>query len=121
MILGKQPIEVVPSLLYNSSCLLTTASTYISGGFPTKLGEYLLSGVPVVATKAGEISNFLEDGINSYLCEVDNWEDISEKLFYIHNHSFEAAKIGKSGYQLAITKFNILTYLKDLTFFLSQS
>lgn len=121
LILGKQPIEVVPSLLYNSSCLLTTASTYISGGFPTKLGEYLLSGVPVVATKAGEISNFLEDGINSYLCEVDNWEDISEKLFYIHNHSFEAAKIGKSGYQLAITKFNILTYLKDLTFFLSQS
>ena len=83
--------------------------------------QYLLSGVPVVATKAGEISNFLEDGINSYLCEVDNWEDISEKLFYIHNHSFEAAKIGKSGYQLAITKFNILTYLKDLTFFLSQS
>lgn len=119
IILGKQPIEIIPSLLYNSSCLLTTASTYISGGFPTKLGEYLLSGVPVVVTKAGEIPNYLEDEKNAFLCEVDNTQQIAEKIFFVHTHFDKALQIGQAGRQLALTTFNVSSYIEDLVDFLS--
>ena len=33
-------------------------------GFPTKLGEYLATGKPVVVTRVGEIGDFLEDMVN---------------------------------------------------------
>lgn len=118
IIMGKQPIEKVPYLLYNSSCLLTTASTYISGGFPTKLGEYLLSGVPVVVTKAGEIPNFIDDRVHAYLCEVNNITQIAENLYYVHTHPIEAKVIGENGHTLAMTKFNITNYSKELNEFL---
>ena len=118
LIMGKQPIEKVPYYLYNSSCLLTTASTYISGGFPTKLGEYLLSGVPVVVTKAGEISNYLIDNKDAFLCEVNNISQIGQKLFYVHTHEAEAAIVGEKGKVVAMTKFNIATYIKELEAFL---
>ena len=36
------------------------------GGFPTKLGEYLATGNPVVVTKVGEIPNYLIDGVNAF-------------------------------------------------------
>lgn len=119
LILGKQSISIVPSLLYNSSCLLTTASRYISGGFPTKLGEYLLSGVPVVVTKAGEIPSYLEDNTNAFLCEVNNIQHIAERLFYVHTHHSDALLVGQHGRQLAMTKFNVNTYIEDLVEFLS--
>lgn len=119
IVLGKQPIGKIPTFLHNSSCLLTTASTYISGGFPTKLGEYLLSGVPVVVTKAGEIPNYLEDGKNAFLCEVDDLEQIADKLYYVHTHIDEADSVGLAGRQLALSKFNISTYIDSLVNFLS--
>ncbi len=119
IILGKQPIDKVPSYLHNSSCLLTTASTYISGGFPTKLGEYLLSGVPVVVTKAGEIPDYLENQKNAFLCDVENIKQIGESLYYVHTNPINAAQVGKCGRELALTKFNISTYLQDLIEFLS--
>lgn len=60
-IMGTVDISDVPKLLYNASCLVTTPNFYISGGFPTKLGEYMLSGTPVVATNVGEISKYVVD------------------------------------------------------------
>lgn len=118
MIMGKQPIEKVPHYLYNSSCLLTTASTYISGGFPTKLGEYLLSGVPVVVTKAGEIAHYLTDNEDAFLCEANNISQIGQRLFYVHTHEKEATSVGERGRIIAKTKFNIWTYISDLETFL---
>lgn len=119
LIMGQQPIEKVPYYLYNSSCLLTTASTYISGGFPTKLGEYLLSGVPVVVTKAGEIPDYLSDMKDALLCEVGDYNQIAEKLYYVHSHRNESQTIGSNGRIVATTKFNIATYSNELINFLS--
>jgi len=41
--------------------------------FPTKIGEYLASGRPVINNSVGEITRFLEDGVNAaYLCPGDS-------------------------------------------------
>jgi len=49
--------DKVPDLLINAKilCLARPNNKQAEGGFPTKLGEYLASGVPIVVTNIGEI------------------------------------------------------------------
>lgn len=42
--------------------------------------EALNYALPVVATKVGGIPEVVEDGVNGYLCEKENANDLSEKL-----------------------------------------
>lgn len=91
------------------------------GGFPTKLGEYLATGKPVVVTRVGDIPNFISDGINGYLSEP-NSRDFARKIIEIlHNYS-TASKVGESGRKLAENKFNYKTeVLKIKKFIESQT
>ena len=40
--------------------------------FPSKLGEYLAAGRPVVTSRVGEIERFLEDGVTAYIAMPDD-------------------------------------------------
>lgn len=92
-------------------------------GFPTKLGEYLLTENPVVVTKVGDIPLFLKDGETAILAEERNQEDFSSKLIWALEHPVESVKIGKAGAQVAMREFNYLTetkeFIKAIQYFLS--
>ena len=109
-IIGLVPINDVPQLLINAACLMTTPANYASGGFPTKLGEYLLAGVPVIATSAGEISNYLTDEINILLSPTNNVNHIARRILFVQNNPKAAQKIALAGKALAIEVFNAETY-----------
>jgi glycosyltransferase involved in cell wall biosynthesis len=117
---GLVSITDVPNLLLNANCLLTTPLEYVSGGFPTKLGEYLLSGVPVVSTSAGEIEKYLTHNENVFLSAVGDLDSIAENILFIDQNENQAAIIGESGKNLAIKVFNADTYSKKLIEFLSS-
>ena len=71
----------VPQLLMDSEVLALDRPNSIQAqcGFPTKLGEYLLTGNPVVVTKVGDIPLFLEDGVSALLAEKRNAENLPER------------------------------------------
>lgn len=75
-------------------------------GFPTKLGEYLLSESPVVVTKVGDIPLFLEDKKSALLAEERNPEEFAKKMIWILEHPTEAEEIGKNGAKVALREFN---------------
>ena len=75
-------------------------------GFPTKLGEYLATGKPVVVTNVGEICQFLKDGINCKMAEPDNPEDFAEKMLWVADHYDEALALGEQGRKLTETEFS---------------
>lgn len=75
-------------------------------GFPTKLGEYLCTGNPVVVTKVGEIPNFLHDGQNAVMAEPDSVEDFAEKLDWTASHYEEAKQIAHEGMKLVHKEFS---------------
>lgn len=117
-ILGQLPINEVPQYLYNASCLLTTPNYYISGGFPTKLGEYMLSEVPVIATKVGELPNYIQDNYDIIFAEAGNVTEIASKLLWVENNKVAAAKIAQQAKVTAIKVFSAETYAQDIiTFF----
>lgn len=88
------------------------------GGFPTKLGEYLVTGLPVVVTKTGEIPLFLQHGQNALLCEPGDVDYFAANLRWALENYDNASRIGREGRVKAETVFNARVQAKELSTFL---
>lgn len=121
---GVIPASKMPQMLTDSTILALDRpdSLQAQNGFPTKLGEYLLSERPVVVTKVGDIPLFLTNGETALLSEERHPEEFASKLIWLLEHPYEADRIGKAGAQVAVSKFNYKTETKKIAnVILSQS
>jgi len=85
-------------------------------GFPTKLGEYLSTGKPVIVTSVGDIPLFLRDGENAYIAKPDNVDAFANKLNECLSDSIKASFIGKKGKELVYGEFNYLEVTKNIVY-----
>lgn len=106
----------VPQILKNAQILALDRPDSLQAqcGFPTKLGEYLLTENPVVVTSVGDIPLFLKDGENALLAKERNPQEFSSKLIWALEHPEEASIIGKAGAQVAMNEFNYLNETKKI-------
>lgn len=98
----------MPQLLMDAEmCVLARPNSLQSQcGFPTKLGEYLLTGNPVVVTNVGDIPLFLEDKVSALIASsVDN-EEFALKMRWVLENPKEAKIIGQHGHDVALKCFN---------------
>lgn len=105
---GMVDYKNMPQLLVNASILALARPNSIqaTNGFPTKLGEYLLTGNPVVITKVGDIPLFLEHKVSALLSDSRDIDAYAENLLWIAEHPVEARKIGACGREVAQKNFN---------------
>lgn len=113
---GKVRTEEMPQLLKNAEILALSrpANRQAAYGFPTKLGEYLLTGNPVVVTRVGELDTFLKDKESAVFAEPGNTEDFAEKLAWALDHPAESAVIGENGRRTALESFNCHTEARKM-------
>lgn len=106
----------MPQILKNAQILALDRPDSLQAqcGFPTKLGEYLLTENPVVVTSVGDIPLFLKDGENALLAKERNPQEFSSKLIWALEHPEEASIIGKAGAQVAMNEFNYLNETKKI-------
>lgn len=116
---GNVVSSLIPELLAGAKILITTPREYVSGGFPTKLGEYLATGNPVVATSVGEIPLYLEHMNNCLLAEPGDIEGIAGNLDLLYSNSSLSRKIGHKGQEVARIVFNADSYVPDLVKFIN--
>lgn len=83
------------------------------GGFPTKLGEYLATGIPVIVTNVGEIPLFLKNKVNAYVSSP-NPEDFAKLMFTALNNYDDALLIGQNGKKLVQKEFNFYEEAKKI-------
>lgn len=85
--------------LQQADILLMTrnGSKYSNAGFPFKIGEYLASGNPVIATKVSGIDFYLKNKVNALLIEPENTISLAEGMKYLLEHTDEAYRIGING------------------------
>ncbi len=107
-LLGGRTREQVPLFLCGASLLVLARpnSKQAEGGFPTKLGEYLATGNPVIVTDVGEISSYLKDGLNAYIIKPGEIEQLVIKLRLVLKNMTEAYKIGQEGKRTALAIFD---------------
>jgi glycosyltransferase involved in cell wall biosynthesis len=113
--LGSKNIEEIPPILSNSDLLVLARpdNNQARAGFPTKLGEYLASGKPVVITKTGEIPKYLIDNKSAYLVSPDDINNFANKVIFALNDE-NSEKIGANGYEVANKNFNYSLYGKEI-------
>lgn len=105
---GQIPAQKMPQILKDAEILALFRPNNIQAryGFPTKLGEYLLTENPVILTNVGDIAFFLKDGESALIAEASNVEMFADKLLWALNNPDEASKIGRRGKEVALKYFN---------------
>lgn len=105
---GRVNADKIPQILVNAQILALARPDNLQAkyGFPTKLGEYLLSGNPVVLTDVGDIFHFLKDGESALICEPNNPQAFADKCIWAIEHREESRKIGFCGSLVARSQFN---------------
>lgn len=113
--------DEVPEVLSNSYILVSSQpiSKRAEGGFPTKLGEYLLSGKPSIFTDAGEIQNWIKDGESGFIVERNNPRAFAEKIMIIINDYSKAMKVAENGRKLIQDNFGAEKIAAELLLFLN--
>lgn len=115
---GRVDSSKMPSVLQEADCLIMTPPTdFDSGGFPTKLGEFLATGKPVICTKVSEIPLYLNSE-NCVLLIPDNHSSLVNAICDIVKNYKNYEYIGLNGKKAALKHFNVETYVDGLIKFL---
>lgn len=119
---GSVSRDKVPEYLCNASVLALARPRSLRSqtAFPSKLGEYLSTGNPVIVTKVGEIPDYLKDGKNAFLAEPDSAEAFAEKLDFVLSHPDLARKVGQKGREVALKYFNYKTQAEKILDFINE-
>lgn len=100
--------------------LAKPASLQSEHSFPTKVGEYLATGKPVVLTNVGCINQYLTDEINAFIAEPNNIESLSGKLLEVYSNYKRSLEIGQRGQQVAINQFDYRSQSKVIIDFFRE-
>ena len=98
----------MPKILKNADilALCRPANHQAEGGFPTKVGEYLSTGNPILVTNVGDMELYIKDGVNGYISKAGDVQMFRDKLDYIATHYDEAMAVGENGRGLVFSAFN---------------
>ena len=112
-------------LCYNSLAdtlfVCRSNSAFANHGFPWKLGEYCLTGRPIVATRVSDIELYFNDGENLFIVEPNNPSAIAEKVIYIFEHFEEALSVAKRGRERALDKFGYYEKAGEVVSFIQKN
>lgn len=75
-------------------------------GFSTKIGEFLMSGAPLITTNVGEQVYYLKDRENAFVVEPYDIHQLAMTMGYIMNNPKESKLIGLQGKKIAQEIFN---------------
>ena len=111
---GKVSANKLPELLVNSQILALARpdSLQARNGFPTKLGEYLATGNPVLVTNVGEIPIFIKHRVNGFISKESNVDDFASQLCWIVENEAQAKLIGLRGKELVDNEFSFIIQSK---------
>lgn len=75
-------------------------------GFPTKLGEYFATGIPVIATRVGDLKNYFLHEQELMLVNPDQPKEIVDAIMFLLKNSNKAQEIGIKGFEWGKTNLD---------------
>lgn len=96
-------------------------SPYANHGFPWKLGEYCMTGKPVIATRVGDMEYYFTNNEDIFIVEPNNSEAIAETVSFIFNDYKKALTIAQKCKETALKKFGYVEKMKEVLDFVSAT
>jgi glycosyltransferase involved in cell wall biosynthesis len=108
IILNHLTKEAITGYIAHACALVMVRSPDLESdaSYPSKLTEFLATGKPVVSVNVGEISDYLSDGVNVFLTQPGNPDEIADKLIGVFKNYPEAKRVGEQGRVLTEGIFN---------------
>lgn len=78
----------------------------LAEGQPLTLLEAWAAKLPVVVTNVGDNPQMVKDGINGYLVESENTQQLANSIIKVLKNKSRAKKMGLSGYRLVKSKYS---------------
>jgi len=81
-VLGRQPYRKALELVQNADFmpLLRPTQRYAQAGFPTKVPESLAMGTPIICNITSDLSSYIHDGIEGFICHDHSVTAFTEAL-----------------------------------------
>ena len=76
------------------------------GGFPTKLGEYLSTGRPVLTTAVGDIPRYLRGGRDCLMTPPNDERALASAIIEVSNDYGRVRELGREGRNVVVSQFN---------------
>jgi glycosyltransferase involved in cell wall biosynthesis len=93
---GSVPAESIPGFLASMSVGVAPYPKLDSFYFsPLKVFEYLASGLPVVASRIGQLEEVIQDGKNGLFCEPGNAKSLAAALHRLHKDPEFCHRLGQ--------------------------
>jgi glycosyltransferase involved in cell wall biosynthesis len=92
---------------------MTPQKDFTSGGFPTKLGEYLSTGNPVICTNVSEIPYYL-DKTSAILIDPKDDLLIYNAIEFVIKNLIECKSIGIMGQKVVQNNFEVKKHINSL-------
>ncbi|HTH55595.1 MAG TPA: glycosyltransferase [Cyclobacteriaceae bacterium] len=74
--------------------------------YPVKLFEYMAAGVPIIATKYGEVASFVKECECGILVDPMNENEIADAIEYIFSNEQRAKEMGERGRVMVSEKYS---------------
>jgi glycosyltransferase involved in cell wall biosynthesis len=87
-------------------CMTRVDSPFAHAGFPFKLGEYLATARPVIATDVSDVRYYLEDKIDIVMAKPSDTPSLINAIEYLINNPDKRDLIGRNGYEKCTKYFN---------------
>ncbi|QQZ07862.1 glycosyltransferase family 4 protein [Heyndrickxia vini] len=111
--LGKR--DDVPEILANSQIFILLSKWE---GLPLSIIEAMRSGLPVIASNVGGVSELVQNGKSGFLIEKGDKEGLLEKITQLIDQPMLRKQFGQSGRMIYIENFTIERMVDDtLTFY----
>lgn len=112
----------VPAVLLGAKVLVASQpdTKRAEGGFPTKMGEYFMTGKPCLFTDVGEISTYLKDGVTGYIVTPENPVLYAQKLRFILNNYDKALKTANNAIRFILDNYSYHSAGEHISDFISQ-
>jgi len=76
--------------------------------------QALACGVPVISSRVGGQPEAIQDGVNGFLCEPNQSEQIVERTAELATNGSVSRKFSAAARQTAVERFDIDTYVDSL-------
>ncbi|TSJ40985.1 glycosyltransferase [Mucilaginibacter corticis] len=100
-------------------CMTRINSAYANAGFPFKLGEFLATGKPVIASTVGDVPKYLSAD-DAYLVAPESIAEIRAALIAIVSDPKKAVQVGLNGKRAAMKYFDHENYAGPLKEFFEK-
>lgn len=119
---GRVDYEQVPAILAGATLLVTAQpnTKRAEGGFPTKMGEYMMTGVPMIVTDVGEITHYVTDKKDCYIVSPESPHEYAETLRYALTHKDESKQMAMRAYEKAYHNYSSKKVAEGLVGFLRR-